>query len=249
MPTVPTAAPASLQNALLRSLPVRDIEMLRPHLVLMTLKISQTLHEVATPIDSAYFLESGLVSLTANTGDNGQVEVGMTGREGFIGLAAVLSPAPVSTHRALVQVSGRANRIQTATLRSLIEDSPALRDRCLRYVQVMLVQNSQMAACNARHGLPERLARWLLMSWDRIGATDLPMTQDFLSYMLGVRRAGVSVVANALQAQGLIQQSRGRITLLDRAGLQVKACACYHLLERSRTQITGVMDQATGPDG
>ena len=239
MPTVPAAAPAGLRNALLHALPPGDMALLRPHLEPVTLNLSETLHEAEASVNSAYFIESGLISLMADTGDSGRVEVGMTGREGFVGLAAILHPAPVSMHRALVQVAGRANRIQTATLKTLIDESPALRDRCLRYVQVMLEQTSQIAACNARHGLPERLARWLLMGWDRIDAADLPMTQDLLSTMLGVRRAGVSVVANALQAQGLIRQSRGRITLLDRAGLQAKACSCYDILDRSQAKING----------
>jgi len=223
------------------------LEHLRPHLKPVTLVLSQILHEVGAPVDDIYFAESGLISLTADTSDNGQVEVGMTGRDGFVGLAALLNPVPISVHRALVQVPGRANRIQAATFRKLVDQSPALRDRCLLYVQVMLVQNSQIAACNARHSLPERLARWLLMSRDRIDTNDLPMTQEFLSYMLGVRRAGVSVVANALQSEGLIRQSRGRITLLDRAGLEAKACACYRIVERSRAQIMGGLNQPAAP--
>lgn len=248
MPTAPAAGDAGLRNELLRSLPANDLDRIRPYLKPVTLVLSQILHEVDAPIDDTYFVESGLISLTADTSDNGQVEVGMTGREGFVGLAALLNPIPYSTHRALVQVPGRANRIQTAIFRELVAQSPALRDRCLLYVQVMLVQNSQIAACNARHSLPERLARWLLMSRDRIDADDLPMTQEFLSYMLGVRRAGVSVVANALQAEGLIRQSRGRITLLDHAGLEAKACSCYRVVEHSRTQIMGVPDRHAPPE-
>jgi len=247
MSIVPTVETGSLRNELLRSLPTDELERLRPHLKPVTLVLSQILHEVEAPVDDVYFAESGLISLTANTSDSGQVEVGMTGREGFVGLAALLNPVPISIHRALVQVPGRANRIQTATFRKLVDQSPALRGRCLLYVQVMLVQNSQIAACNARHSLPERLARWLLMSRDRIDTDDLPMTQEFLSYMLGVRRAGVSVVANALQSEGLIRQSRGRITLLDRVGLEAKACACYRIVERSRAQIMGGPNQPAVP--
>ena len=249
MSVMPAAETANFRNDLLRSLPAGQLERLRPYLTPVTLVLFQVLHEFDTPIDETYFIESGLVCLTANTYDNGQVEVGMTGREGFVGLSALLNPAPISVHRALVQVPGRAYRIQTAVFRELVDQLPALRDHCLRYVQVMLVQNSQIAACNARHDLSERLARWLLMSWDRIGTDELPMTQEFLSYMLGVRRAGVSVVTNALQAQGLIRQSRGRITLLDRAGLEARACTCYRVVERSRVRIMGGADVAIGPVG
>jgi CRP-like cAMP-binding protein len=238
-----TAESSGLRNELLRALPPDELELLRPHLSPVSLVLSQVLHETEAPVDEVYFLEAGLISLTADTRDNGQVEVGMTGREGFVGLAAILSPDPVGVHRALVQVSGRAHRVQVPAFRELLERSPALRDRCLRYVQVMLVQNSQIAACNARHGLPERLARWLLMSRDRIDADELPMTQEFLSYMLGVRRAGVSVVANALQSQGLIRQSRGRMTLLNRAGLEDKACSCYRVVEQNRARIMNTPHQ------
>ena len=246
MLVVPAAGSAGFRNELLRALPPAELALVRPCLLPVTLVMSQILHEAEAPIDEVYFFESGLVSLTADTGDNGLVEVGMTGREGFVGVTALLSPEPISVHRAFVQIPGRAYRIRATTFRELTEALPALRDRCLRYVQVMLMHNSQIAACNARHDLPGRLARWLLMSRDRIDGDDLPMTQEFLSYMLGVRRAGISVVANALQSQGLIRQSRGRIAILDRPGLEGKACNCYRLIERNRARIMDVPDGPTG---
>ena len=208
MSVVPAAENAGFRNELLRALPADELQRLRPHMVSVTLVVSQVLHEAEAPIDEVFFLESGLAFLTADTRDHGLVEVGTTGRDGFVGLPALLSPEPVSVHRAFVQMPGRAHRLRASVLRDMAEALPTLRDRCLRYVQVMLMQNSQIAACNARHELPERLARWLMMSRDRIDGDDLPMTQEFLSAMLGVRRAGISVVANALQAQGLIRQSR-----------------------------------------
>ena len=244
MPVVPAAENFSFRNELLRALPADELQQLRPHLAPVTLVVSQVLHEAEAPIDEVFFLESGLAFLTADTRDHGLVEVGTTGRDGFVGLPALLSPEPVSVHRAFVQMPGRAHRLRAAVLRDMAETLPTLRDRCLRYVQVMLMQNSQIAACNARHELPERLARWLMMSRDRIDGDDLPMTQEFLSAMLGVRRAGISVVANALQAQGLIRQSRGRITVLDRAGLGEKACTCYCMIERNRARIMGVPPRA-----
>ncbi len=240
MLVVPAAGSAGFRNELLRSLPANELALMRPCLLPVTFVMSQVLHEAEAPIDEVYFLESGLVSLTADTSDNGLVEVGMTGREGFVGVTMLLSPQPVSVHRAFVQIPGRAYRVRATAFRELTGTLPVLRDRCLRCVQVMLMQSSQIAACNARHDLPGRLARWLLMSRDRIDGDDLPMTQEFLSYMLGVRRAGISVVANALQSQGLIRQSRGRITILDRSGLEGKACACYRLIERNRARIMNV---------
>jgi len=234
---VSPAESPGFRNEILAVLPAGELERIRPHLLPVSLTLTQILHEAEAPVDEVFFLEFGLVSLTADTKDIGQVEVGMTGREGFIGLTALLNPEPVSVHRAMVQVPGRAHRIRSSTFRELLETSPALRDRCLRYIQVMLVQNSQIAACNARHSLPQRLARRLLMSRDRVDADDLPMTQELLSYVLGVRRAGISVVANALQSQGLIRQSRGRITVVDRAGLEKKTCSCYRMIERSQLRV------------
>ncbi len=246
MSVVSAAGSASFRNELLRALPADELQALRPHLLPVTLVTSQVLHEAETPIDEVFFLESGLAFLTADTRDHGLVEVGTTGRDGFVGLPALLSPEPVSVHRAFVQIPGRAHRLRAATLREMTETLPTLRDRCLRYVQVMLMQNSQIAACNARHELPGRLARWLLMSRDRIEGDDLPMTQEFLSTMLGVRRAGISVVANSLQGLGLIRQSRGRVTILDRAGLEEKACTCYRMVERNRARIMGPSLGAAG---
>lgn len=246
MSVVSAAGSASFRNELLRALPADELQALRPHLLPVTLVTSQVLHEAEAPIDEVFFLESGLAFLTADTRDHGLVEVGTTGRDGFVGLPALLSPEPVSVHRAFVQIPGRAHRLRAATLREMTETLPTLRDRCLRYVQVMLMQNSQIAACNARHELPGRLARWLLMSRDRIEGDDLPMTQEFLSTMLGVRRAGISVVANSLQGLGLIRQSRGRVTILDRAGLEEKACTCYRMVERNRARIMGPSPGAAG---
>ena len=179
-------------------------------------------------------MEKGVVSLTADTRDHGQVEVGLTGREGLVGASAILNPKSYSVHRAFTQAEGGAYRLSSSVLRSAVERSATLRDRCLRYLEMLMVQTSQAAACNARHNLPERLARWLLMVRDRIDSDDLPMTQEFLSVMLGVRRSGVSVAASTLQAGGLIQLSRGHVTIIDHDGLAAAACDCYRLIEQDR---------------
>ena len=235
----------TIRNELLSALPPEELERLRPHLQRVTWVIEQELHEAGAPMEYVYFPDSGLVSMIADTGDSGFVEVGMTGREGMVGVAALLNPEAIAVHRALVQIGGGALRIRSDALRGVIEQVPALRGRCLRYLQFLMVQTAQAAACNARHELSERLARWLLMVRDRADGDDVPMTQEFLSYMLGVRRAGVSVIASALQSQGLIQQPRGRMAILDRAGLEKEACSCYRLIEGSRRQIMG----GTAPNG
>jgi len=188
-------------------------------------------------IEDVYFVQEGLVCLTADTGDNGYVEVGMTGRDGLVGASVLLDPDAVSAHRLLVQVPGHALRMRAAVLREAIEQCPVLHDRCLRYLQVLMIQASQSAACNARHEMPERLARWLLMTRDRVDTDELPILHEFLAQMIGVRRAGVSIVASALQATGAIRQGRGRITVLDRARLEAEACHCYHFTEAHRRRI------------
>jgi hypothetical protein len=169
--------------------------------------------------------------------DEGQVEVGLTGWEGFVGASVILNPDAVAVHRAFIQVSGSAYRTNAVALRAAIERSDSLRDRCMRYVEFLMVQTSQAAACNARHNLHERLARWLLMTRDRVDTDHLPVTQAFLSIMLGVRRAGVTSATSVLQTGGLIRQSRGRITILDRAGLEAAACDCYRIIEQSRDRM------------
>src|SRR5215472_4548702 len=193
---------AAFRNDIRAALPVTAVEQLRPDLTHMTLVSGQALYEPGDPIVDVFFVSAGVVSLTANTHDHGHVEVGLTGREGFVGAQVMLNPQPYATHRAVTQVPGGAYRMGSVAFRSAIDRSAVLRDRCLRYVETLMVQTSQVAACNARHNLPERLARWLLMVRDRLDDSNLPMTQEFLSVMLGVRRSGVSVAASTLQAGG-----------------------------------------------
>lgn len=225
------------RNLILAALPAEELDQLCPCLGRVPLVLGQVLHEVGNPIEDVYFLEDGLVCLVANTGDNGRVEVGMTGRDGLIGGSVLLNPAAIALHRAVVHAPGVAYRMQTIRLRELVDHSPALRDRCLRYLQFTLVQASQLAACNARHELPARLARWLLMARDLSGDNELPLTQEFLSDMLGVRRAGVSGAVRELGSKGLIRQARRLLTILDDAGLEREACSCYLFVEDSRRQI------------
>lgn len=232
-------AGAPVRNRLLCSLPTEEIERLRPLLTRVTLVTGQVLHEYGSRIEDVFFIEEGLASVVADTLDHGHVEVGLAGRDGMIGAIALLNPDATAVHRAFVQISGSAWRIRAAALRQAVEESPALRDRCLRYVQLIVVHTAQSAACNARHEMTERLARWLLMCHDRVEGNELPLTQELLALMLGVRRAGVSVSAGILQAGGFISHSRGRITVLDRAGLEKAACDCYHLIRRTGEEILG----------
>ena len=235
----PSAIEATYRNDILAALPLAEIEPLRAHLHHITMVSGQVLHEPNSPIMDVFFVDEGIVSLTASTHDNGRTEVGLTGREGFVGASAVLNPEPYSAYRAFTQVPGGAYRMSTAAFRSAIDRSATLRDHCLRFVETLMVQSSQVAACNTRHNLPERLARWLLMVRERIDSDKLPMTHEFLSVMLGVRRSGVSVAASTLQAGGLIRVQRGHVMILDQDGLAAASCDCHRTIQASRERILG----------
>jgi CRP-like cAMP-binding protein len=227
----------AVRNELLAALPVDGLVRLRPIMRRVTLVLNQVLHEVGDAIRHVYFVEEGFVSLTADTGDCGLVEVGITGREGVVGAPVLLGHDAIAVHRTLVQMPGTAYCMDAAGLREAVEACPALRDRCLRYLQQLMIETSQAAACNARHELLPRLARWILTSHDRVDGDELPMTQEYMSLMLGVRRAGVSVATHVLQSKGLIRQFRGRLTVLDRPRLVAEACNCYELIEASRRRL------------
>ncbi len=234
-----TPVASSIRNQLLAGLPPDELERLRPLLTRVTLVSEQVMHERGALIEEVFFMEYGLGSLTADTRDSGQVEVGLTGWEGMVGSSVLLNSQATAVHRAFIQIPGAAFRMRSADLRQQIEVCTAFRERCLRYVQMLMVQTSQSAACNARHELPERLARWLLLCHDRVEGDSLPLTQEFLSLMLGVRRAGVSVALSTLQAAGLVSQARGRIVVRDRAGLEGAACECYRVIRDSQELIFG----------
>jgi CRP-like cAMP-binding protein len=227
-------SPGDAGNEILSSLPATDLDALRAHLHRVTLTSGQILQEAHSPILDVFFVARGMVSLTVETDDHFQIEVGLTGREGFIGASVILNPAPIAMHRAFVQARGFADRMTTQALRTALGESTALRERCLRHVESLLVQTAQVAACNARHPLPDRLARWLLMIHDRMDSDVLPVTHEALAAMLGVRRAGVSVAASTLEAGGLIRSERGRVIVLDRTGLTAASCDCYRVFQQMR---------------
>ena len=231
--------PPPFGNEMLSGLPLHELDGLRPDLHPVTFVLRQVLHEVGAPIDDVYFPGSGLMSLTADTRDSGFVEVGVIGREGFVGTSVPLNFKATAIHRALVQIPGVGHRMRASAFQDALAVMPSFRERCLRNIQFVMVQTSQSAACNARHEMPRRLARWLLMCLDRNDAPTLPMTQEFLSYMLGVRRAGVSVVINALQSTGAIRLSRGHVTVLDRTLLEQETCSCYQFIKEARKNILG----------
>ena len=232
MESAPASAGAPLlRNRLLAALAPGDLDKLRPHLTPVWLVGGQTLFGPGEATEHVYFVEQGVVSLVADTGagDMG-IEVGMIGPEGMAGVASLISDRPIAFHHTAVQMPGSALRMPVARFRGLLDSVPALRERCLRYLDAFVVQISQTGACNGRHRLPERCACWLLAVCDRAGGHELPLTHDALSAALGVRRSGITVAIGALQDAGLIRSGRGKTVVLDHAGLERAACGCYRLV-------------------
>jgi CRP-like cAMP-binding protein len=216
----------AISNRLLGALAADDLDPLRPHLHAVTLSHRQALSKPGTPIEDVYFVQDGMVSLVQPLENGAMIEVGMIGSEGFVGVPVLLG-AETSPLEAMVQIPGSALRMQTSAFRDELGSRPALLQLLLRYTQALHIQVSLSAGCNGRHTLPERLARWLLMARDRASSDDLPLSHEFLSMMLGVRRAGVTVTVGTLKSAGLINNSHGRVTIIDRQGLEAASCECY----------------------
>jgi CRP-like cAMP-binding protein len=229
---------SAVRNRLLAALPAADFERLSASLTLVPLSLKQALLEADEPIGAAYFIETGMVSYLHYLEGGEALEVGLIGSEGMVGLPLILEVESASLG-GMVQMEGTALRISPAALRQAFNESEALRTRLLRYMQALHVQVSQTAVCNKHHSLEERLTRWLLMAHDRAGEDEFPMTHEFMSLMLGVRRAGVSVTANVLKQAGLIHYRNGRMTILDRPGLEDAGCECYGNVQRQFEQLLG----------
>jgi CRP-like cAMP-binding protein len=229
---------SAVRNRLLTALPSADFKRLAVSLSPVTLTLKQNLLEAEEPIGAAYFIETGMISYLNYLEGGEAQEIGLIGSEGMIGLPLILGvdQAPFG---AMVQMEGTALRLSPTALRQAFNESETLRTRLLRYMQALHIQVSQTAACNNHHSLEERLTRWLLMAHDRAGNDQFPMTHEFMSMMLGVRRAGVTVTAGALKHAGLIHYTNGDITILDRPSLEAMACECYGNVQRQYGQLLG----------
>jgi CRP-like cAMP-binding protein len=220
------AAAEPPHNLLLRSLPPADLARLRRLFKPVLLKARREIHIAGAPLDYVYFLEDGLVSVLASTGEGKAVEVWLTGREGLVGMPLIFG-GPPSPHRRIVQVNGRALRVRAADLKTAMSEYESLRETLMHYARSVLVQTSQLGACNAAHSLQQRLSRWLLMAHDRCTGDDLPLTHQMLARMLGVRRATVSEAILALEKEGVLAKARSLIQIVDRPRLETLACNCY----------------------
>jgi CRP-like cAMP-binding protein len=221
-------APA-ISNNLLAALPRKAYRRLLPALSPATLTFGEVLYEPGKPMRDVYFPNECLVSLLTLVEGHLALEVGMVGREGMVGVALALGITD-SPMRALVQGGGPALRMSAKRFRAELARSAPLQRGVNRYIHELMGQISQTAACNRFHLVEARLARWLLMTRDRMGSPQFRMTQDFLSDMLGVRRVGVTQAASALQRKGLIEYRRGHIRILDQRGLEAAACSCYRVV-------------------
>jgi CRP-like cAMP-binding protein len=217
---------AAPENHLIELLPRMERARLLALSEAVPLVLSEVLCDRGEPTRHVYFPIEGFISLVAQIGDMPGIEVGMVGREGMLGVQVVLGVA-VAPVRALVQGQGIARRIGARSFRDELGRCAGLQRSLGRYLYVLMAQQAAAAACLRFHLIGPRLARWLLMSQDRAHSDQFHVTHEFLSYMLGVRRVGITVAAGALQARGLITYHRGELTVLDRRGLEAMACTCY----------------------
>jgi CRP-like cAMP-binding protein len=227
-------------NGLLTCLKTSDRDLLAPRLERVKLGLRQPLEFTNRQIGAAYFIEQGIVSVvTIGGGHRPQSEVGLVGREGMTGLAIVLGQER-SAHDAFVQAEGTAQRIAAEDLQNALQESRTLLATLLRYAYVWSMTLAQTALANARGSLEERLARWLLMAHDRSDGDEIHLTHEFLSLMLGTRRAGVTTALNAFDTRGWIDHARGRVTIVHRRGLEQLASGFYGIPE---TEYGGLIRQ------
>lgn len=225
-------------NRLLALLSAKDYGRLRPHLTRAPLTYRQSLYEANKPLDTVYFIETGVGSLV-NTMSNGQAaEVGTIGNEGVVGLPIVLGDAQAPTS-VYVQVPGEGVSLPATRFKTELAASATMRAVMLRYTHALFNQVAQSAACNHFHDIEQRCCRWLLMTHDRMESEEFLLTQEFLAMMLGVQRTGVTRAASALQRRGLIEYTRGMVTILDRRGLRNLSCECYAVSKKEFDRLLG----------
>jgi CRP-like cAMP-binding protein len=215
-------------NRILAALPAGERARLAAHLQVVELQLGATIYHQGTPIQFAYFPVDAVISALQIMEDGATVEVNLAGREGLVGLSLIFGVTR-TFNEWVVQIPGTALRISAQQLRDEFNRNGQLQFILLRYAHAVIQQISQSVACNRLHHIEERLCRWLLMTHDRVGRDELPLTHEFVARMLGVRRAGVTEALGVLQRAGMLSIGRGEIVLLDRRGLEEAVCECYHI--------------------
>jgi CRP-like cAMP-binding protein len=226
------------RNRILSALPAAELALISKRLTLVTMDLGQTLHHHGDVIDHVYFVETGFISALNVLSDGHPLEIALIGSEGVAGFTVVLG-GKTSYAETMCQTEGHAYRMSADDLLDVVARGPVLRGLILRYALLFQVQVSQTAACNAHHALEQRLARWLLAAHDRSRTAQLSLTQDLIAVMLGVRRATVSIAASTLQRAGVIRYQHGKITIVDRVGLENAACECYESVSGEYRRLFG----------
>jgi len=224
------------QNRFLQALNADDFERLQPHLREIDLVHSSHLFDVGANIERVYFPQSGVISLVVPLSGGEIIEAGMIGMDGVAGTAAALDGS-IALNRGVVQIAGKASTIEASVIRRLATSSPALQSQLYTYDQLLLAQAQQSAACNGIHKIEERLCRWLLRTRDLVEDNRIPLTQEFLSQMLAVRRTSVTFAAQDLQTRGLIKYRRGHIEIRDLDGLKAASCECYEAVKAQTARL------------
>jgi|SRR5579862_4934361 len=220
----------AISSVILLSLPDEEYDLLRPHLEPVDLPQYRVLHEAGEKIEYSYFLNHGMCSLVAMARDGRSVEVGIVGKEGMVGMPLMMGMR-LGTFRAIMQMAGSGVRIRSEAFEEILPVAPTLHSELSRFALMHGVQVAQLAACNRLHENGQRLVRWLLMCQDRMDSAFLPLTHEFIAQMLGTGRPSVSLAAAALEDAGLIQNDRGRVTILNRKSLEQLACECYGIIQ------------------
>lgn len=229
-------------NKLLAALPKSDFEHLAPHLELVSLTSGQSIYEAEEPIKYVYFPGTAVISLLCTMDNGSSVEVGLVSKEGMVGIPVILGD-DITNITAIAQVPGNALRIDADKVKTEFDRGGAIQDLLLRYVKTVYIEITQCAACNRLHTLEERLSRWLLTVSDRLNSNEFPLTQEFISQMLGVRRSGVTVAANTLSKAGMINYHRGNIKIINREALEESSCECYQVIKNEYARLLGNLPQ------
>ena len=224
------------QNHILAALPANDYARLLPDLELIAMPLGWAVHESGDHRGYLYFPTTSLVSLLYVMTDGASAEIAITGNEGLVGISLFMG-GDSTPSRAVVQSEGYGYRLKASVLRREFALGGNLQHLALRYTQALITQMAQTAVCNRHHTLHQQLCRWLLLTLDRLESTELLMTQELIANMLGVRREGVTEAAGKLQAEGLIEYSRGRIKVLDRARLEKRVCECYAVVKKESDRL------------
>ena len=224
------AAPKHSQNDLLRSLSAAELKRLAPHLEPFPMPLGHVVYESGRILDHVYFPTTAIVSLLYVMEDGASAEIAIVGNEGILGISLFMG-GDTTPSRAVVQSAGNAVRLRAELLKSEFGRFGPTMHLLLRYTQALITQMAQTAVCNRHHSVDQQLCRWLLLSLDRLASNELSMTQELIANMLGVRREGVTEAARKLQDASLIRYRRGRITVLDRPGLESRSCECYRVVK------------------